>query len=288
MLSWTIKNPSHEHMVLDDKAGREFVQQHYSHDPYVLNTYLELGSSILRSDYLRYLVMAAQGGIYTDADTDPVRPINQWLDGDSEESVRAVIGLEFDILQKTELPPGIFMPVQFCQWSFASSPHHPLMDRVVQAVSRELHDLALTMGISLSELRHRTNEDVLLATGPVKWSQEIFAYLSFITGTEMTHRNFTGLTEPVLVGDILILPKTAFAGLRGEDGGPQYPNQTLALHGFHGSWKMREAEKSKTSGKGVDGGERRKANEAARRGKGNQGTRKQQEGRKKNEQEENS
>ncbi|KAL8867178.1 MAG: hypothetical protein Q9198_008615, partial [Flavoplaca austrocitrina] len=110
MLSWTIKNPAHEHMVLDDLAGREFVQQHYSHDPYVLNTYLELGSSILRSDYLRYLVMAAQGGVYTDADTDPVRPISQWLDGDSEESVRAVIGLEFDILQKTELPPGIFMP----------------------------------------------------------------------------------------------------------------------------------------------------------------------------------
>ncbi|KAL9036574.1 MAG: hypothetical protein Q9180_004225 [Flavoplaca navasiana] len=245
MLSWTIKNPSHEHRVLDDKAGREFVQQHYSHDPYVLNTYLELGSKILRSDYLRYLVMAAQGGIYTDADTTAVRPIDSWLDGHSDKPVGAMIGLEFDMLQKTELPPGIFMPLQFCQWSFASSAHHPLMDRVVQAVTRELHDLALTTGDSLSELRPRNNQDVLFATGPVKWSREIFAYLSYITGTEMTHRNFTGITEPVLVGDVLILPIRAFAvGMRGSGGGTDIVNETLALHGFHGSWKMRKAEKS--------------------------------------------
>ena len=248
--SWTNKNPSYEHMVLDDEAGQEFVRQHYAHDPYVMNTYLRLGGRILRSDYLRYLILAAQGGVYTDTDTTAVRPIDSWLDGHSDKNIRAMIGLEFDILQRTELPPGIFMPVQFCQWSFASSAHHPLMDRVVQAVTREMHDLALTMGVSLSELHPRNNQDVLFATGPVKWSQEIFAYLSFTTGTEVTHRNFTGMTEPILMGDVLILPIRAFAvGMRGSGGGMEAVNETLALHRFRGSWKMRDGKMPNELGK---------------------------------------
>ncbi|KAL8833034.1 MAG: hypothetical protein Q9176_008110 [Flavoplaca citrina] len=262
--SWTDKNPSHAHTVLDDQDGREFVRQHYSHDPYVMNTYLELGESILRLDYLRYLVMAAHGGIYTDTDTTAVRPIDSWLDGHSDKSVGAMIGLEFDMLQNTELPSGIFMPLQFCQWSFASSAHHPLMNRVVQAVTRELHDLALTTGVSLSELRPRNNQDVLFATGPVRWSREIFAYLSYITGTEMTHRNFTGITEPVLVGDVLILPIKAFAvGMRSSGGGVDIVNETLALHGFRGSWKMRGGQMPKGLDMGDKGGKRRRGNEGA-------------------------
>lgn len=91
---------------------------------------------------------------------------------------------------------------------------------MVHAVTRELHDLAIAEGVSLSELHPRSDQDVLFASGPVKWSQEVFAYLSFSTGTEVTHRNFTGLTEPTLVGDVMILPIKAFAtGMVGSGGG---------------------------------------------------------------------
>ncbi|KAL9627918.1 MAG: hypothetical protein Q9204_006240 [Flavoplaca sp. TL-2023a] len=196
-----------------------------------------------------------------------------------------MIGLEFDILQRTELPPGIFMPLQFCQWSFASSAHHPLMHRVVQAVTRELHDLALTTGVSLSELRPRNNQDVLFATGPVKWSREIFAYLSYITGTEMTHRNFTGITEPVLVGDVLILPIKAFAvGMRGSGGGMDIVDETLALHGFRGSWKMRGGKMPEESDKGVKGGKEGEETKEPEKSRGNGKKRMRGEEKKKNEQ----
>ncbi|KAL9626626.1 MAG: hypothetical protein Q9204_007159, partial [Flavoplaca sp. TL-2023a] len=158
----------------------------------------------------------------------------------------------------------------FCQWSFASSAHHPLMNRVVQAVTRELHDLALTTGVSLSELRPRNNQDVLFATGPVKWSREIFAYLSYITGTEMTHRNFTGITEPVLVDDVLSLPIKAFAvGLRGSGGGVDIVDETLALHGFRGSWKMRGGKMPEELDKGVKGGKEGGETKESEKSRGN-------------------
>ena len=64
------------------------------------------------------------------------------------------------------------------------------MGRMTKAVTRELHDLAIAEGVRLSELYPSSNQFILFASGPVKWSQEVLAYLSFSTGT---HRNFTGL-----------------------------------------------------------------------------------------------
>ena len=109
-----------------------------------------------------------------------------------------------------------------------------------KAVTRELHDLAIAEGVRLSEPYLRSDQDVLFATGPVKWSQEVFAYLSFSTGTVVTHRNFTGLTGPTLVGDVMIMPIKAFAtGLVSSGGGSEITEQTLLWHQFLGSWNTR-------------------------------------------------
>lgn len=113
--SWTAKNSSYQHVILDEEAGRQFAQRHYSHDSYILNTYLELGSTILRADYLRYLVLAAEGGIYSDLDTDAVQPIDSWFSDHSYKQTRAIVGLEFDILQRTDLPLGFS-----CRCSFVN------------------------------------------------------------------------------------------------------------------------------------------------------------------------
>ncbi|KAL8993113.1 MAG: hypothetical protein Q9169_006593 [Polycauliona sp. 2 TL-2023] len=266
--TWEKKNPLHQHIVLDDQAGQEFVRQHYSHDPYVMETYLSLTGTILRSDYLRYLVIAAEGGVYTDSDTDAIRPIDAWIPEHLEGQVRAIVGLEFDILDRAELPPEIYIPVQFCQWAFASSAHHPLMDRMVQAVTREIHDLAIMEGVGLSDLRPRNNQDVLFASGPVKWTQEVFAYLSSATGTEVTYRNFTGITEPTLVGDVMIMPIKAFAtGMAGSGGGGENSEDTLLRHIFRGAWKAREGIMPVTSRNREEGEQRAQGNGARRRKK---------------------
>ena len=112
---------------------------------------------------------------------------------------------------------------------------------MVHAVAREIHDLAIAESVSLSELRPRTNEDVLFASGPIKWSQEIFAYLSFTTDTEMTYRNFTGMTEPRIFGNVMILPIKSFAnGMIGSGGVKENTYSTLLRHHFTGTWKFND------------------------------------------------
>ncbi|KAL9599288.1 MAG: hypothetical protein Q9219_003915 [cf. Caloplaca sp. 3 TL-2023] len=237
MDSWIDINPAHQHTLLDDRTGREIIQEHYGDDPNVLNTYLQLNSTILRADYLRYLVLAAEGGIYSDLDTNAVKPIDEWYDDSSKRPVRALVGMEYDQLDNPKLTEGMYLPLQFCQWTLAISAHHPLMISMVNSVTDSLQRLARSRGVSMPDLEP-TNEDVLLTTGPVMWSQTVFSYLSLATGTKMTYRNLTGLKEPKLFGDVMILPINAFASGLGHSGSLQtISNETLMWHTFKGAWK---------------------------------------------------
>ncbi|KAL8698920.1 MAG: hypothetical protein Q9201_006304 [Fulgogasparrea decipioides] len=242
--SWKVKNPSHSHKLLDDEAGSRIVRQQYRNNPEVLKTYLELESTILRADYLRYLVLAVQGGIYSDLDTDAIKAIDDWLPDFDNTNVRAVIGIEYDQLDSAKPPKGLYMPIQFCQWTIAISAHHPLMLRMVDSVTRGLQQLARSRNMNLSDIQPADDKDVLFTTGPVKWSREVFAYLSFVTETEITHRNLTGLSESRLFGDVLILPINAFATGLGYAGSRTVDTEeTLLRHTFQGSWKINKVKK---------------------------------------------
>ncbi|KAL8722120.1 MAG: hypothetical protein Q9181_007557, partial [Wetmoreana brouardii] len=242
--SWKLKNPSHSHKLLDDEAGNRIVRKQYSNNPEVLKTYLELESTILRADYLRYLVLAVQGGIYSDLDTNAIKAIDDWLPNSDNKNVRAIIGVEYDQLDAAKPPKGLYMPIQFCQWTIAISAHHPLMLSMVISVTHGLQQLARSRDVTLTDLQPADDKDVLFTTGPVKWTWEVFAYLSFVTGTEVTHRNLTGLSEPRRFGDVLILPINAFATGLGYAGSRTVnTEETLIRHTFQGSWKANEAKK---------------------------------------------
>lgn len=143
---------------------------------------------------------------------------------------------------------------------------------MAKVVTRELHNLAIAEGVSLSEVHLRSNQDILFASGPVKWSQEVLAYLSFSTGTEVTYRNFTGLTEHTLVGDVMIMPIKAFAtGLVSSGGGSEITEKTLLRYQFLGSWKMRGGEMPAERKKGIQWKEVRKGREGEKRWKGSGG-----------------
>lgn len=199
--TWRDRNPGYEHILLDKEGGEELVRKLYEKDPETMRTYLELGSTILRADYLRYLVLAAEGGFYSDLDTHVIKSIDEWYSDSADRPVRALVGMEYDQLDNPILTDGMYMPVQFCQWTLAISAHHPLMVSMVDSVTQGIQNLARTHESSLSDLVPY-NEEVLHTTGPVRWTQEVFKHLSSTTGTEVTHRNLTGLKEPKLFGDV--------------------------------------------------------------------------------------
>lgn len=236
--TWRGMNPEYDHTLLTDDIGKEIIQKHYGRQPEERNTYLDLNSLILRSDYIRYLVLAAEGGVYSDLDTDAIKPIDEWLSNSEKGRVRAMIGIEYDRLNESSDPKGFYMPMQFCQWTLAFSAHHPLMIAMLDSVTKSLHQLAHSKGVPVSEVQPSDDNDVLFTTGPVKWSQEVFSYLSLTSGTKVTDRNLTGLKEPRLFGDVMIMPINAFAAGLGFAGSRRsISNETLLWHRFLGTWK---------------------------------------------------
>ena len=60
------------------------------------------------------------------------------------------------------------------------------------------------------------------------------------TGEPVTYLNFTGMKEPRLFGDILILPVDGFATGQGHSGASNHgedPPTAMVRHQWKGSWK---------------------------------------------------
>lgn len=105
---------------------------------------------ILKYDFWRLLVLALQGGVYTDADTTPLQPISAWptgvvdltpagLQGQASNDGLAnegdtngpslVVGIEWtsETLQRNKYNPLHDRRVGVVQWTFGAAPGHPVM-----------------------------------------------------------------------------------------------------------------------------------------------------------------
>lgn len=86
-------------------------------------------------------------------------------------------------------------------------------------------------------------------TGPGVFAASVYKGLSIASGTNVTSANLTGLTSPKLIGDILILPVTAFAAGTGHShAGSTSDEAALVHHLFRGSWKADHPMTDNTSG----------------------------------------
>lgn len=236
--SWIEKNQDCAYTLVSDKGGDRFVQEHYADQPEVLRAFLDLHFPVLRSDFLRYLLLNAAGGAYSDLDTAAIKPFRDWVPPELRSKVRAIVGIEYD---QRDDEPYIGMSgtrLQFCQWTMAASPHHPILEKIIASVVKALHALAAKHQTSIHELQP-TDDEVVAVTGPTIWTQAVMESLADSTGTSMSYVNITKLKEPTLFGDILILPIDAFGIGQPHSGstrdGPA--DHAYIRHLFKGSWK---------------------------------------------------
>lgn len=265
--SWLVRSPSHAYTMLDAAGAVAFVsklaklgQQRYRfpsyrtqraggnhevsaqrHGPYrydndgvrlardAVSLYYSMTRHVLRVDFLRYLVLALEGGIYADVDVRLVKPIREWVPEEYREQTRLIVGLEAD-----QSPPvdGTKYEVQFCQWTLASAANHPALWAMIDRILDKVHNK--------SGLPYYSDDDVLEITGPAGFTEVIFEHLNYVSGPDanITWRNLTGMTEPRLFGDILILPIDAFGtGLPHSNASGDDTAQTLTRHEFRGSWR---------------------------------------------------
>lgn len=66
-------NSEYKYERLTEETEYAFIQDHFHHDSGIRKTYdLIKNDRILRADFLRYLILLIEGGVYTDVDTLPI------------------------------------------------------------------------------------------------------------------------------------------------------------------------------------------------------------------------
>lgn len=235
--SYVTQSPSTQYVILDWQGADALVDHVTAVYPgykRVRSLYDAMTRTVVRADFLRFLVLALEGGVYTDADTKMVRPLKDWVPDEFKASTKLIVGLEADALDEPKLISGTTYRVQLCQWTMAGAPGHPVFWKMVDRI---LDKVAERVAL------HRegfSGKDVLKMGGPAGWTEIIYEHVRQTTGQTMTWENLTGIQEPKLFGDVLILPIDAFATGAPHSGASKmndYTDQTLVLHSFRGDWK---------------------------------------------------
>ena len=248
---WNDVNPRWRHEILTDPGSDEYVRGRFGADyPEALEVYMGLSDNIMRADFFRYLVLLGDGGLYSDIDTEALKPIESWIPQEYKNQTNAVVGVEYDTFGQGK--GQALMDLQLCNWTLMAKANHRLMSIVVANVIKALKALAHEQGVPLDQINANFN-DVLSSTGPVQLTRSTWQYLTEVSGEEFTWQRVTGLKEPMLVHDLLILPVTAFGnGQAHSDAGPPTDIHALVHHQFKGTWKtgshayskMKSSEKS--------------------------------------------
>lgn len=227
---WRELNPGWRYERITDANNDAYVKK--SFDDSVAQLFIGLDDPILKADFLRYLILLKEGGVWADIDVLPHQPVESWVPQDYLNSTNLVIGIENDHYKKP-IWPGLPYSVQLCQYTILAKPNHPVIKRVVEEVASTLRDLLDTK----EEGDNITFEDVMATTGPFAFTKVLMEHFTEVTGVKHNGDELDHLEEPQLIGDILVLPKDSFGWLPQENIRPSDDPMVLVEHLFVGSWR---------------------------------------------------
>lgn len=232
--SWRKLNPGYEVRFWSDQEMDSFVRKEW---PIYWELYRKFPRRIMQADYFRYLVVLKFGGVWSDIDTMCLKPVDTWNSSalipvssqtKKQSPLNAFIGVEFDA--SGVIIDWFSIKLQFVQWTFAFPREHPLLRYVVDKIYYKYINMT---GYEISEYTvHRV-------TGPTIWTDAVLEFFSLSAGISNYHQ-FRYLKYPLVIGDVVVLPITAFSPNNVEMGGKtaDHPD-SLVEHLFYGSWKAR-------------------------------------------------
>ncbi|KAK6860472.1 hypothetical protein PG990_012222 [Apiospora arundinis] len=235
--SWLLKNPDYTFTRFSTDGAEIFIQQHYPQEPTYLETFRALPNPALKSDFLRYLVLQAEGGIYTDLDTSALQPVGAWIPEEYRGRAKVLAGIEWDQRDEKDLRGMFAYPIQFQQWTLAAAPHHPIFHDLLQHVLDSFQNLTTFYNTTLGNLSLK-DQEILMVTGPGAWTGAVWRYIEKHGVTSLSQLSY--LKEPTLVEDVLIYPVNAFASGQDHSGAARWftPKEALMKHQFKGSWRV--------------------------------------------------
>lgn len=239
--SWSELHPGFIHEVITDQVAVHLLRHLYASIPEVIEAYNALPLPVLKADFFRYLILLARGGIYSDIDTYAIRSAIEWLPGGvPREAVGLVIGIEADP-DRPDWAQWYSRRIQFCQWTIQAKAGHPVLREVVANITLQTLEKKKT-----GQLRSVKDKNVIEFTGPAVWTDTIFDYMNderyfdmTTSNGNITWRDFTGMTTPKKVGDVVVLPITSFSPGVGQMGAGEYDDpMAFVKHEFEGKKSM--------------------------------------------------
>ena len=250
VLTWLNKNPHYQYELITDDGAQKYVGHHFAKDPLIRDVFLNISDPILRADFLRYLLLLAEGGIYADLDVECRESIESWIPAPYRGKASVVLGIESD-RKPVENDVKLYYDHReyiwgITNWTLMSKRGHPLLQHVSEVVANNLLEVAREQGrtISTMELSYK---EVIDATGPRAFTEAFLTYISKATGRVITYTDATMLEEPKLIDDILLLPIRAFSSSEADrsdvEGAHSFGWPSFVYHWSVGSWKKTHFQK---------------------------------------------
>lgn len=244
-IAWTgsciEKNPRYAVEFLTDEAADAWVQKRFAHRPDIVEAYLALQIPIIKADWLRYLLLYAEGGMWLDLDVSCNSPVEAWIPPQYKEKASIVVGWEFDTTW-----PGLAPVHELATWTVLAKPGSPHMWTAVEGVLQGLHDVARENDVDVAGITATPPMmgDIVTFCGPRRMTRSIFQSLQrMLNMTDSEFQEVESSTwfslEPKLVGDVLILPGYSFARSMGfyDEAVMSTIGPPLVEHHYAGSWK---------------------------------------------------
>ncbi len=236
MKTWTDLNPGYQHKLLTDELIAGYVRDHFhTSNPDIEETFLQAKDFVLQLDLIKYMVLWAEGGVYSDLDVACVQPSSQWVPPQFIDKAGIVLGVQIE--QKAGLDGNAKDSFQLADWTVMSKPNQPFFWFLYQRLTDNIKHLAAEQIVPAPNSRPYNITDV---TGRNALTQAFLAYATSVTATKVTGNNFTKVTEPTLFGEILVLPVQAFAS-------PHQNGKEVVHHYEAGSWRSEPWDKLQSS-----------------------------------------
>lgn len=250
---WRAVNPGFRYERITDSNGETYVRDRFSPD--VSKLFSDLSDPILRADLLRYLILYADGGVWSDIDTRPAQAVSKWIPEEYANRTNLVVGIETDHhgdLIRPDLPNTVLL----AQYAVLAKPRHVTMARLIERVCEMLREK-----LDAKDWRNSTHEsdpknqsrglrerksapqlqlsfdEVISTTGPFSFTSVLMEYFSEQTGEEYTGHQLTALREPKLIGDVLVLPVDSFGWMPQLHTVEENDALVKVTHLFIGSWR---------------------------------------------------
>jgi mannosyltransferase OCH1-like enzyme len=224
-------NPDWRYERLTDDNMDAYVRGRF--DGRIADIFTNLYDPILKSDLLRYLLVLKEGGVWADIDVRPLQPVSKWIPEQHRGKVNLVVGIETDHHKRAVSPGVSHYSVALAQFAMLAKPGHPairiLVDHVLDNIERLMKSKAPGAAITFN--------DVMSTTGPYAFTQILMDYFKNVTGVVHNGDEMDWLKEPLLIGDVLVLPKDSFGWLPHENTHEKDDPVVLVEHLFISTWR---------------------------------------------------